>query len=585
MTITLALLTACADRNGVPVIGMDGSRQAIFSDVPGRDAAAGSWAGRTAGEVWRQGALSDSSFIVGLKRPGYPRGVWRYRVLVSPAERSEGTRALSHMEGVQVLGESEVLPMLLIRIADATVLGRVRSMPWIDYVEPNFTGPADLVAAYDLQRSGPRLNSDLDSSLGCSSPSEYNNFGGVVPEGDPYSWSQSAGYNDVVGAWRRSQGDDIRVALLDTGVDAWQSQLTTRFNANAAASRAAWYLYTDASGRFPPSTDDCGHGTRMAGIISAPRDGQNVVGIAWKADLISIRVNDDVHVGETWKAVNAIELAMDPQRPAHIIVMAFMATGSETDALRDIIRYYYERRDADGRRNGPLFIAAAGTSNAPDPLYNGNVIFPAEMEEVIAVSAVDQNRNLWPTSHYGPEVELAGFVPQATVGIPGVYPGSPGVTRLVGSSAATASVAGIAALVWSRYSWMNNIQVRHRLRNAASQHPYHTPESGFGTIHAYKAVGGFVGAGISGPTSAAPSSTATFTATTVGDGPFSYRWSNGATSRTASYNVGQYGFWLTVEVTDLYENVTREAIHRVEVGGDGGSDPVCDPNLDPRCPA
>ncbi|HEX5869066.1 MAG TPA: S8 family serine peptidase, partial [Longimicrobium sp.] len=152
-------------------------------------------------------------------------------------------------------------------------------------------------------------------------------------------------------------------------------------------------------------------------------------------------------------------------------------------------------------------------------------------------------------------------------------------------SAASASVAAIAALVWARYPAMTNVELREHLFRNTTRYPFKTDKDGYGTLHAYKAVGGFVGAGISGPTSAEPYSNATFTATTVGDGPFAYRWSNGATSRTATYNVGQYGLWLSVQVTDLYENITREAIHRVEVGGDGGSNPGCDPNLDPRCPA
>lgn len=572
------LLSGCADQSRHPA-------NPIFSgspadpQVPERTWEDGVWSALGAEELWTHGAATDTTFLVGLKPPGGARGVWRERILVQSYDVVAGLRAMAAV-GAEVVGRDPVLPLFRVRMPTAHVLERVRGLAFVDYVEP-VVAP---VVAGAVPGTALMSSSSGGSSPGCSEPTSFTEFAGQSPEGDLIPWSHP--YNNIGSAWRRSRGDGIRVALLDTGVDAWQPQLTTRFNINPSGSRQIWYAYASPSGRSPAWTDDCGHGTRMAGVIAAPQDGQNIVGTAPLADLISVRVAASVAVFDAGKIIEGIHIAMDPARPAHIIAMAF-GTTSTFSSLSDVIRYYYHRRDASGGRNGPLFIAAAGTTGPAflEPVPNYNVLYPAELEEVIAVTGVnpDGQRNSW--SHYGLETELAGYVRQGTNGVPGLYPSGPDVTGLDASSGATASVTGIAALVWARYPALTNVELRYHLRYSTNGYPNHRDEVGFGTIFAYKAVGGFVGAGISGPTSATPNSTATFTAATVGDGPFAYRWSNGATSRSATYSVGQYGFWLSVQVTDLYENVTREAIHRVEVGGDGGSDPGCDPNLDPRCPA
>jgi hypothetical protein len=581
----VGVVSACdetlAPAAGAPGVGPQG---AVYPGVPARGAdRPDGWNSRPDSALWRGASESGLRFIVGLKEPGAPRGVWKDRVLVPRPVWDAALRALAQVPGVTVIGADSILPNAVVRLESRGALHAVRQLGFVDYVEPSrpFRSPPDAAPVGGIT---PLFSGDggSGSGSGCSEPAPYGHFYGTAASGDLISWSNAPEDNNVVEAWRRSQGDGVRIALLDTGVDSWEPQLTTRFTIAPQGTRYIWHESVNASGTGPSWTDDCGHGTRMAGLIAAPMDGQNMVGIAYMSDLISIRLGASVMPSQE-AVYAAIHQAMDPARPAHIILMAF-GTDDDRNQITDAIRYYYYRTDASGRRNGPLFIAVAGTNESF--LYpNYNVVYPAELPEVIAVSAVDSTWTFAPESHYGPEVDLSGFRPQATVGVPGPHPGSPAVTNITGSSAASAGVAAIAALVWARYPSMTNVEVREHLFHNATRYPFKTDKDGYGTLHAYKAVGGFVGAGISGPTSAEPNTTATFTATTVGDGPFSYRWSNGATSRTTTYRAGQYGFWLTVQVTDLFENRTREATHRVEVGGDGGSDPQCDPNLDPRCPA
>lgn len=582
------LLGACDDHASTdlnPAL----SQAAPQDDVPSREEEQkDSWGGMTTEALWAHGAAYDHVYLVGLKTPGRARGVWREKVLVTGQDVQAGHRTL-HMAGAEVIGTDPVLPIARVRVASLEALERIRRLPHVDYVDGMIGGSEQEVAALQsagsLGSGGGMMNSGDSGGSGCSAPTAFSSWYGTTAEGDLLTYSHEPRYNNVVNAWRRSRGDNIRIGLIDTGVDASQPQLNSRFGLNPwGLSRQLWQTYASAAPWGMPWQDTCGHGTRMAGVIAAPQDGQNVVGTAPMADLISIRVGGDLAVFNAGTVINAIHIAMEPARPAHIIVMAF-GTTSTFSSLSDVIRYYYYRKDSAGQLNGPLFIAATGTSGPAflEPLPNNNVLYPAELAEVVAVTGVRPDGELDSWSHYGTKTELAGFIRQGTVGVPGRHPGTPDPTGIDAASGGTASVAGIAALVWSRYPHMNNMWLREHLRKSANRYPNHSNEVGYGTLFAYKAVGGFYGLTMTGAWSVYPNTTHTYEAMPLGDGPFTYLWNNGATTRSTSYSFGEYGGWVTVTVKDVVERTSQTIQQYVEVG-DGSYTPPCDPNLDPMCP-
>ncbi|HEX2210270.1 MAG TPA: S8 family serine peptidase [Longimicrobium sp.] len=584
------LLGACDDRGTPGDLNPALSRTEAQDDasVPLREEEQrDSWGGMTAEELWAHGEAYDHVYMVGLKMPGRRRGVWRERVLVTPQDVQAGRRSL-HMAGAEVISVDPVLPIARVRVASADALERVRRLPHVDYVDGMIGGGTREVAA---ARTASGVGSGLMSSggdsgdLGCSRPTPFTQWYTQTPEGDQVSWSYEPRFNNVLNAWRRSRGDNIRIGLIDTGIDAHELQLNSRFGMNPwGLTRQIWREYSAAAGWGAPWQDTCGHGTRMAGVIAAPQDGQNMVGTAPMSDLISIRVGGDVAVFNAGYVIDAIHIAMNPARPAHIIAMA-IGTTSTFSSLSDVIRYYYYRKNAAGQLNGPLFIAATGSSFQAfiDPLPNSNVLYPAELPEVVAVAGVGQNGQLVEDSHYGPGTELAGFVRQGTVGVPGVHAGAPNPTGIDAASGATASVAGIAALVWARYPHFNNMWLRQHLKQNAIGYSNHNNQVGYGTIFAYKAVGGFSGLLMTGPTSVYANTTHTYEAIPRGDGPFAYQWNNGATTKSTSYTIGQYGRTVSVTVTDVTEGRSETVSQYVAVG-DGAYVPPCDPNLDPMCP-
>jgi subtilisin family serine protease len=120
-------------------------------------------------------------------------------------------------------------------------------------------------------------------------------------------------YHNIPQAWSVASGAGITVGVVDTGVFQDQSLLQpTGFNGGASSGRTVVNLGTSAMSQSP--YDQCGHGTRVAGTIAAPRNwgcptpsgfsdpttvcrlgtGLNIVGVAWNANLVTVRTMNDV---------------------------------------------------------------------------------------------------------------------------------------------------------------------------------------------------------------------------------------------------------------------------------------------------
>jgi subtilisin-like proprotein convertase family protein/subtilisin family serine protease len=98
-----------------------------------------------------------------------------------------------------------------------------------------------------------------------------------------WQWSLFSRYGiNVLPVWKDYTGEGVRVAVFDQGIDASQADLD--------ANVLAW-LGRDAatlSGNGLPRTSQDNHGTALAGVIAAERDGAGMVGVAYDAKLVSI---------------------------------------------------------------------------------------------------------------------------------------------------------------------------------------------------------------------------------------------------------------------------------------------------------
>lgn len=455
--------------------------------------------------LWIYVANSDNLAVIGLTRPGLARGVWRGKVLLERAQWREAERAVAAHPGVELVSSDSLLPRVTVRIRDAAALAGVRRLPFIDYVEP-VTVPAPTGGAF---------------ASGCSQ-TEFSNRDNIV-DGEVIAGSlRDIG---VVAAWRRSNGAGTTIGLVDSGISPGQDELDVYFNDGQSSGRTLRLLNV-----IPGNWQDCKHGVKMAGLMVAPKNGRYTVGVAWKANFVDVRTADRVFLVSASDAANGIRAAASNMVGGRrIVVMAFQSINWLWQVSDEIDYWHYNY--------GALFIGAAGTSQ-PDLLEcaygllwpecevvdNANVVFPADKGEVFAVTASQNASGGLPSEvHYGPEVQIQAPIPQATSGW-----NHADIVRLKGSSAASAVVGGIAALIWSRYPHFTRNDVMQRIRESGNSWPNKSQSVGYGVVNAYKATGGLTDVFLEGPVSVAPNSTFTMMVKHFGDGPtYTYNWSNG----------------------------------------------------------
>jgi hypothetical protein len=479
--------------------------------------------------------------------------------LVSTPDQERGESAVLAIAGVRMERRHDRMPLIRVTITSAEALERLRRLPFVDYVEPALL-PQE---AGFVQEPSPLMDSGCGYP-GWASGTTYNSGGDMVPH--------RFNLMGIDRAWGRSRGRGVVVGIADSGLDQPQAELTSSFASGASGGRTlrAWSTLAPAYSGRESWDGPCSHGPRMAGVITAPRNGTSTVGVAHEADLIAVRFTDGVVDVDAWNAV----LAIDHIGGGHgdlssrrILPMAWRSAPSGT--LNDWIDYYYNR--------GVLFIGAVGQSTCLNP-FRG-VAWPARKDNVIAVAGVEDNNDLPCRMHRGPETDMAALM---DFPVPGEYTGQ--IAEIKESSSATAVVAGVAALVWARYPWFTRDQVRDRLYQSGRHYPNRDERRGYGIINALRAVGGFEWVYVNAPSYVNPDELYTAQAGVRGEGPFTYQWSNGATGSSTTYTAPGYGtqsIW--VQVTDQVDGTTHTAHATVSADPPQPWEPSCDPSYDPMC--
>lgn len=459
--------------------------------------------------LWTKISSSHGNAIIGIKKPGSARGVWKSTRLISQADVESYIRQIMIIAGVSsIVYRDSILPFIVAKLENQTALAAILSLPFIDYVEPG---------SLEIQPMGIGCAIETASWI-----SILDTSGDIIPRVFPY--------NSIDRAWKRNvSGKGINIGVVDTGLFRNQKEFwPDRFSSSTDYVRSVRYNFCTTKqclDQLPDSVfDNCGHGTRIAGAITAPKNGTNIVGVAFGANLHAVKVADGVWSDDPITDLNHI-LGIRAVRDAgaRIIQMAFGGTFT-SNAMLDTIMIEYYRTD----RPEVLFIAAAGTQICP--LW-APVAFPARMSEVLAVTGVNRDgeeilgKGIFTEGRncFGPQVDLAAVLEDfETTG-----ENIDSVITLGGSSGASALVSGIAALVWSQNPSMTRSQVIDRLQKTA----WKSPALGVNVVNAYAATGGILTASIVGPTEGVTQDQ-TFKLDTiiVGDGPYTYKWDRGETT-------------------------------------------------------
>ena len=285
-------------------------------------------------------------------------------------------------------------------------------------------------------------------------------------------------------AWAISNGSGATIGIVDTGVDQGVPELNFQFATGMSTGRTFVKEWTKPfMGAGQAWNDTCGHGTRMASVIGAPRNGQGMLGVAWGANLYMVRVDDDVVLSEVQATRLGIRRAATA---AKIVAMAF-GTYAHYTSIAQELEYWYFNQDR-------VIFAAAGTTNCFDPFHW--VTFPGTLPTVITVTAFDETGGLSCSSSRGWQVDFAAVTNQPAQGLSLL---GTTLAGFHGSSGATAVMAGMAALYLSRQPWASRSQMLTALTAAASPAGGRNPLWGFGVPNAMCLMGEMCTAWIEGP--------------------------------------------------------------------------------------
>lgn len=372
------------------------------------------------------------------------------------------------------------LPVLDVRITNPATIRVLRQSGLVRYAEPLSYEPFITTSANDRSDSGCGSNT---ADYGLIPGTDYTD----ITPGCKQSWNHS--YHNISQAWSNSTGSGTTVVIVDTGASDDQDNLGSAFNQGSSSGRSITRLVTlpqetnfwgNPVGSPETPNDLCGHGTSMAGACAAPRgtDGASA-GIAYNANLITYRAAQDVYLDESREVVGVSNAFTQAGNNASVkIISMSMGRLTSSSQISDAIKYAYNK--------GKLVFCAAGTSFSWTAWFTG-VIFPASMTEVVAVTGIKSNLTTKCSAcHQGSKVDFVLVMEKAsnelhalTLDMDTNDPSTVG-----GSSVSTASVAGIAALVWSKYPGWSRTQVLNRLKSSANYYPSRNSNFGWGRINA-----------------------------------------------------------------------------------------------------
>ena len=247
---------------------------------------------------------------------------------------------------------------------------------------------------------------------------------------DAYDYQYMHDVVDSYAAWGVNTGDEeIKVAVIDTGVDASHPDLQGRVSEEEIIVETEYGTYSLGTG------DDDGHGTHVIGIIGAALDNtEGGAGIAPNVSITSYRCADSDGYLDTYGIIQGIYDATNDR--AHVINMSLGGYWYD---------YYEDMAVQNAYENGVTVVAAMGNDGS------NTVNYPAAYNHVIAVAATDRSNNRAWYSNYGDWCDISA--PGSDIF--STYPTymdtwmDNGYTMMDGTSMATPVVTGAIALYMS----------------------------------------------------------------------------------------------------------------------------------------
>lgn len=384
-------------------------------------------------------------------------------------------------KGETELYVNENINVLDIKVTNKETINVLLKDSRVRYIEPG---------GYSFLESTAQAKSDSSGSSGCGygtatlNTSDYR----TVSPGARLPWSFDA--HNISQAWNYSTGSGVTVAVVDSGLSPEQKWMNQYFNDGYSSGRTvqkygtfvdSWWAW---SNNYDGVNDKCGHGTKMAAVATAPRNNDNLpVGVAYNANLVTYRAVENVVIDDYHEKRGVVEALTALANRSDVKVIS-MSLGSPFSIgnVSDAVKYAHSK--------GKMILAAGGTSTSFTTWYG--VIFPASMSETVAVTGVKEGQySKCDVCHTGSQIDFTVQMQRTNgtdnkIPVLSYYDGQ--ANYIGGSSVATATTAGIAALVWAKNPSWSREQVLQKMKESADFYPNKHSEFGYGNIDALKAV-------------------------------------------------------------------------------------------------
>jgi putative cell wall-binding protein/subtilisin family serine protease len=274
------------------------------------------------------------------------------------------------------------------------------------------------------------------------------------------------GMVNAFGAWDTQKTNRaVTVAVIDTGVRLSHEDLKNNI------SPLAWDAYLDqplatsaSNGETLSNGDMSYHGTIVSGVVAAEADnGLLGAGVSFNAQILPINIFQSKGGGvsaETATVVKAFDYLIAHAQEANIRV-ANMSFGGYGNTNND--RALHERIQ-QATSVGILSVAAAGNANS------SNACYPSDYDEVVSVTAVNQDSTRWViNSSSGSDFNAHKDIAAPGSGILTTYSSSDiAESHRSGTSLAAPVVSGIAALLFAKAPGLTPAQAKDFLCQSAA---------------------------------------------------------------------------------------------------------------------
>jgi subtilisin family serine protease len=285
----------------------------------------------------------------------------------------------------------------------------------------------------------------------------------ILEIGDAHALSETICWSlldvQVPDTWKYSKGENVTIAIVDSGVDPSHEDLKEN-------------LHLDHSKSFHPNettiVDLNGHGTGTAGICAAEQNDNGIIGVAPSAKIIAIKVLGESGTCSNDNIVAALKYLYSIKDKIDIINLSLGSTDPLPDEGYDIIKKLYNE--------GIVIVAAAGN----DP--KKGILYPAKYPEVFAIGSYGPNliRDVSDFSAIGPELDfIAGGEKITTTWKNNKY------SVLQGTSFASPFVSAIIALLIAKLKSENKKFTVDQIKQKLIDHCMNKGKNGFDNVRGY----------------------------------------------------------------------------------------------------